>query len=191
MRRYFDQDDVSAFLLKVQPNHSVEDVRDRIDQLYGKRRHLAVELNKALKDRALGLIAQTSGMFDVLAVIAMIVAALGVVNTMTMNVLERTQEIGMLRSLGMTRRQVAKMILAEAGMMGLIGGAFGLVFGLFQSRVVLTSINSMAGYELTYILPTQGILVGLIISLIVSQLAAIWPAWRAAGIRIIEAIQFE
>jgi ABC-type lipoprotein release transport system permease subunit len=49
----------------------------------------------------------------------------------------------------------------------------------------------MAGYELTYILPTQGILVGLIISLIVSQLAAIWPAWRAAGIRIIEAIQFE
>jgi putative ABC transport system permease protein len=191
MRRYFDQDDVSAFLLKVQPNHSVEDVRDRIDQLYGKRRHLAVELNKALKDRALGLIAQTSGMFDVLAVIAMIVAALGVVNTMTMNVLERTQEIGMLRSLGMTRRQVAKMILAEAGMIGLIGGVFGLVFGLFQSRVVLTSINSMAGYELTYILPTQGILVGLIISLIVSQLAAIWPAWRAAGIRIIEAIQFE
>jgi ABC-type antimicrobial peptide transport system permease subunit len=56
--------------------------------------------------------------------------ALGVVNILTMSVLEQTQEIVMLRSLGMTRRQVGKMILAEAGMMGLIGGAFGLVFGL-------------------------------------------------------------
>ena len=191
MRRHFRLNDVSAFLLKIEPGYSLDEVRDRIDRHYGKRRHLTVESNKALSARALGLLAQTGSLFDVLALIAMIVGALGVVNTLTMNVLERTQEIGMLRSLGMTRRQVGKMILAEAGMMGLIGGAFGLVFGLFMSRTILKTMNDMTGYELTYILPVQGILVSLIIALIVSQLAAIWPARRAAGIRIIEAIQSE
>jgi putative ABC transport system permease protein len=121
----------------------------------------------------------------------MIVAALGVINTLTMNVLERTQEIGMLRSLGMTRSQVAKMILAESGMMGLIGGAFGLIFGVLLSRAVLSNINAATGYELTYVLPAQGVVVSVIISLIVSQLAAIWPARRAVSINIIEAIQVE
>jgi putative ABC transport system permease protein len=127
----------------------------------------------------------------VLALIAMIVASLGVINTLTMNVLERTQEIGMLRSLGMTRYQVGKMVLAEAGLMGLIGGAFGLLFGVLLSRTVVGSINAMTGYELSYVLPTQGILVSLIVSLIISQLAAILPARRAGNINIIEAIQIE
>jgi putative ABC transport system permease protein len=191
MRRHFRLNDVSAFLLKIKPGYPLDEVRDRIDRHYGKRRHLTVESNKALSARALGLLAQTGSLFDVLALIAMIVGSLGVVNTLTMNVLERTQEIGMLRSLGMTRRQVGKMILAEAGMMGLIGGAFGLVFGLLMSRTILKTMNAMTGYELTYILPVQGILVSLLIALVVSQLAAIWPARRAAGLRIIEAIQSE
>jgi putative ABC transport system permease protein len=106
-------------------------------------------------------------------------------------VLERTQEIGMLRSLGMTRQQVRKMVLAEAGMMGLIGGMFGLFFGFFMSRLFLMAVAAVNGYELTYIIPVQGIVVSLFIALIVSQIAAAWPAWRAASVRIIEAIQFE
>jgi putative ABC transport system permease protein len=137
------------------------------------------------------MIDQTTGMFDVLALIAMIVAALGVVNTLTMNVVERTREIGMLRSLGMTRRQVAKMILAEAGLMGTIGGLMGLALGLLMSRTILASINSMAGFSLTYVFSVEGIVVGLVLSFVVSQLAALWPASRASKLRVIEAIQFE
>jgi ABC-type antimicrobial peptide transport system permease subunit len=76
-------------------------------------------------------------------------------------------------------------------MMGLVGGSVGLVFGLFLSHAVLSTINSMMGYELTYALPMQGIVVSLVIALVVSQLAAVWPARRAAQMRIIEAIQFE
>jgi putative ABC transport system permease protein len=191
MRRYFALNDVSAFLVKVKPSVSQDQMQKHIDELFGKRRHVTVESNKALKSRALSLTAQTSGLFDVMAVIAMLVAALGIINTMTMSVMERTREIGMLRSLGMTRWQIGKMILAEAGMMGVIGGAFGLVFGLFQSRIVILSINTMAGYDLDYVTPTQGIVIGLIVSLVVSQVAAIWPARRASSLRIIDAIQFE
>ena len=191
MRRHFRLDDVSAFMLAVDPAYSVEEVQTRIDRVYGKRRHLTVDSNEALSGRALSLLDQTSGLFDVLALIAMIVGALGVINTLTMNVLERTQEIGMLRSLGMTKWQLAKMILAEAGMMGFAGGAFGLLFGVLMSRIVLQAMNTVTGYQLSYVVPVQGVLVSLVIALIVSQLAALWPARRAASINIIEAIQFE
>lgn len=120
--RYFGLNDVSAFLLKLEPRHTVEQVQERIDALYGQRRHLTIESNRSLKARALKLTAQAFTLFDVLALITMILASLGVANTLTMNVLERTQEIGMLCGVGMTRAQVGKMILAEAGVMGLIGG---------------------------------------------------------------------
>lgn len=191
MRRYFGINDVSAFLLKTDPKLPAEEVKAEIERLYGERNHLTLASNKALKERALKLTSQAFSMFDVLALIAMTVAALGVVNTLTMNVLERTRELGMLRSLGMTRRQVAKMVLAESALMGVIGGAFGLAFGLFMSRLFLYAVNQIQGYDLTYVLPKEGIVISVLIALIVSQLAALWPARRAARVRIIEAIQFE
>jgi putative ABC transport system permease protein len=191
MQRYFGGNDASAFLLKLDAGHSTEAVKERIDAQYGRQRRLTIESNAALKGRALDLTRQAFTLFDVLALIAVVVAALGVVNTMMMNVLERTQEIGMLRSLGMTRLQVVKMVLAEAAIIGLIGGAFGLGFGLFMSQLFLMAITQIQGYDLQYVLPVQGILVSVVIALLVSQLAGLWPARRAAGIRIIESIHFE
>ncbi len=191
LRRYFGVNDVSAFLLKTEAGHLPSAVRDRIDRQLGRSLRLTVESNEAIRSRALGLITQTTSLFDVMSLITMIVAALGVINTLTMNVVERTREIGMLRGVGMTRGQIARMILAEAGMMGLIGGVLGLVFGVLMSRSVLGSINHMAGFKLTYIVPTAGILASVVIALVISQLAALWPARRAASVRITEAIQFE
>jgi putative ABC transport system permease protein len=191
LRRYYGVNDVSTFLLKTQPGQSPTEVRDRIDQLYGSRQHLTVESNEAIRSRVLGLITQTTSLFDVMSLITMAVAALGVINTLTMNVVERTREIGTLRGLGMTRRQVAKMILAEAGMMGIAGGALGILFGALMSRTVLSSMNRMAGFRLEFALPVAGVVVSLVIALVISQLAALWPAQRASRLRIIEAIQFE
>jgi len=191
MRRYFGLNDVSAFLVRTKPGLNVAIVQQRIDDLYGGRRHLTIESNSALKARAMSLLGQTNSVFDVLALIAVIVAALGIVNTLTMNVLERTQEIGMLRSVGMTRRQVARMILAEAGMMGLVGAVFGLLGGLVLTATILRAINVSTSYELDFVWPVRSILVSLFIALVVSQLAAVWPARRASSMPIVAAIQFE
>jgi putative ABC transport system permease protein len=191
LRRYFGVNDVSAFLLKTEPGHSPMEVRERIEELYGRRQHLTVESNEAIQTRVLRLIAQTTSLFDVMSIITMMVAALGVINTLTMNVMERTREIGMLRSMGMTGRQIAKMILAEAGMMGVVGGVLGILFGVLMSRTALTSMNRMAGFRLAFTLPVEGVVVSLVLALVISQLAALWPARRAARLRIIESIQFE
>jgi putative ABC transport system permease protein len=130
-------------------------------------------------------------MFDVLALIAVIVAALGVINTLTMSVLERTREIGMLRALGMTRWQVVRMILAEAAVVGVMGGVFGMVYGLFLSQVFIGAANATQGFRLSSIVPVQALVAGLFIGIVVSQVAALLPARRAARLEVIEAIQFE
>lgn len=191
MRRYFGLNDASVFLVKVAPGEAPDSVQQRIAALYGERRHLSMESNSSLKNRVLGLVDRSSAMFNVLALIAMTVASLGVINTLTTNVMERTREIGMLRSVGMTRLQVRKMILAESAMLGLIGGAFGLVFGVLMSRTALRTINTMMGYELSYRIPLGAVVVSGVLAVVVSQLAALWPARRAASLRIIEAIHFE
>lgn len=191
LQRYFKERTANAYLLKVSSGFGIEDVRLRIDQQYGQRDRLTIETNQAIIQRVAQLMTQANSMFDVLALIAMLVAALGVVNTLTMSVIERTQEIGMLRSVGMRRRQVVTMILAEAGLMGLIGGGLGLVFGLVLSRIFLLSMTAMSGYRLTYVIPWQGILFGLIVAWLVSQIAAVLPAQRATRISVLEAIHYE
>jgi putative ABC transport system permease protein len=191
MRQYFRVNDVAAFQVKVEEGYSPDEVRDTIDRIYGTRRNLASFSNEALKSVALGISSQAFALFDVLSWISVIVASLGVVNTLMMNVLERTREIGMLRGVGMTRWQVIKMILAEAGVMGAIGGVLGIVVGLFLARVLIVSTNAMQGYNLKYVMPTQGLLMAFVIALAISQLAALWPSSRAARLVVIDAIQFE
>jgi putative ABC transport system permease protein len=191
MERYFGQTMVDTFDVKVAPGVDSQEVRQRIEDSYKQSQHISIESSHEFRKRVTDLANQAFAMLDVLAFIGMIVAALAVVNTMTMNVLERQREVGSLRSLGMTRGQVARMILAEAGTMGLIGGLFGLGFGLFLSRVFVMAMHIVSGYSLNYVVPLQGIVVSVTIALGVSQLAAAYPAQRAAAVNIVEAIQHE
>jgi putative ABC transport system permease protein len=83
------------------------------------------------------------------------------------------------------------MTLAEAGVMGLGGGVLGLAVGLLMAQTVIRSMNTMAGFSMSYVVSAQGIMVGFFVAFVVSQFAALWPARRAARLRVIEAIQFE
>lgn len=191
MRRYFRIDNANSYLVKVSPGASVSGVQQLIDDLYGKRYRLVLESNQSLRQRAFQLMDQAFSMFDVLALIAVVVASLGVVNTLTMNVMERLREIGMLRAIGMTRAQVVRMVLAEAVLMGLVGGFMGMVFGLTLTWVFLSGMTAMSGYKLDFVVPVQGILVALVLAVIISQAAAVFPARRAAHTRILDAIHYE
>ncbi len=143
------------------------------------------------KAKILTLASESFRLFDVLGLIGVVVAALGVVNTLMMNVLERQREIGSLRSLGLTRWQTTKMVLAEAATLGVIGGVFGLGFGYVLSQIFITALNAMSGYDLQYLFTLSPFLAGAAIALIVSQVAALYPAWKAAGVNIVEAVKHE
>jgi putative ABC transport system permease protein len=191
MRQYFRVDDVDSFQVGIEPGYDLQDVKETIERVYGTRRDVTTFSNESLKNMMMDMMGQITGLFKVLSWIAVIVASIGVVNTLLMNVMERTREIGMLRGMGMTRWQVIKMILAEAAMMGTIGGALGIGVGTLLSRVFVEGANAMQGYNLTFRMPLQALTYALAVSLGVSQVAALWPSGRAARLRVIEAIQYE
>ena len=191
MQRLFRLDDASSIMVRVQDGFAIDEVKTRIESVFGRRYELNIISNQELKTRIDSLMGQAFSMFDMLAMIAVIVASLGVINTLTMNVLERIREIGMLRSIGFTRLQTVLMILAEAGLMGMIGGILGIVFGLVLSRIFLASMMAMSGYSLTYRVPLFGMIYGIILALIISQIAAVLPARRASRMAILDAIHYE
>lgn len=191
LRRYFRVNEANTFLIKVDETHNVASVLDSIESLYGKRYKLSFETNQAIRSRALTLMDQAFSMFDVLALIAIIVGALGVINTLTMSVIERNQEIGMLRAIGLTKSQVVKMVMAEAAQLGVIGGVLGIVTGVVLARILFIGMTSMSGYQLTFTLPPNGVLIAFIAAVILSQFAAVIPAMKAAGIQILAALHYE
>lgn len=191
LARYYGQSRVDQFIVALQPGLDPRAEAERIEERYGRSQHIAVETAAEFRTKVSRLASDAFALFDVLGLIGVIIAALGVVNTLMMNVFERQREIGGLRSLGMTQTQVARMVLAESGAMGVIGGAFGTIFGFFLARVFLLGVQQIGGYTVTYHGSLTALLTSWGIALAVSQLAALYPAWKAAHVRIIEAIQHE
>jgi putative ABC transport system permease protein len=191
LRRYFDIDDVNTFLLKTKEGTDSSQLANKIEDLYKDKYQLIAESNSSLRERADALLSQAFSMFDILGILAVMVAALGVLNTLSMSVIERTREIGMLRCMGMTRWQIVRMILAEAFMMGIIGGVLGLGFGIALTQIFLSAMGAMSGYELDFVMPVRAIWLSLVVALTISQLAALIPAIRAAKTPMLSAIHYE
>jgi putative ABC transport system permease protein len=158
--------------------------------LEAKARELALEptplarVQGAVTD-ALG---RVFGIFDALALIAVLVAALGIVNTLTMGVVERVREIGVLRAIGMTRDQASRMVVVEAAVLGLVGAVLGAVVGLIAGAVLLFlsgALVSSAG------LPWASIAIAAVLGLAGPAIAAWYPSRLASSVSIVRALKFE
>ncbi len=190
LKKYYQVDDVNTYYVNIKENALISDALEEIKE-YQKEYQLVIESNSIIKDRVEDLMSQVFSMFDVLGILAVLVAALGVLNTLSMSVIERTKEIGMLRSMGMTQGQVVKMILAEAGLLGIIGGLLGLGLGLLLTQILLSAMGAMAGYSLEFVLPERAIWMSILVALITSQIAALLPAIRGAKTPMLAAIHYE
>ena len=124
----------------------------------------------------------------VLLALSVIVSLFGMVNTLALSVFERTRELGMLRAVGMTRRQVRRMVRHESVITALIGAALGLPLGIFLALLVT---QALAEYDLQFAIPAGALITFVIVSVIAGIVAAILPARRAARLRVLEALQYE
>jgi putative ABC transport system permease protein len=120
--------------------------------------------------------------------LSVIISLFGVVNTLVLSVFERTREIGMLRAVGMTRKQVRRMIRHESIVTALIGGALGIAVGIFLA-VLTTQALSDEGIVLAIPWRTLGLLV--LATIAAGVLAAVLPARRASRLNILKALQYE
>jgi putative ABC transport system permease protein len=114
---------------------------------------------------------------------------IAMLNTLTISVLERTREIGMIRAVGGTRKQIQRMVMIEALLLAAIGTAFGIVGGLYLGYVLVTAIKVV--FPMGYFFPASGILAAIVIGLLFGALAAIIPARQAARMEIVQALRYE
>jgi putative ABC transport system permease protein len=120
--------------------------------------------------------------------LSVLVSMFGVINTIVLSVFERTREIGMLRAVGMSRRQVRRMIRHESIVTALIGAALGMAVGIFLAA--LTS-SALSKYGLVFALPYKSLAAFVVVAILAGMLAAILPARRASRLNVLEALQYE
>jgi putative ABC transport system permease protein len=124
----------------------------------------------------------------VLLLLSVIVSLFGIVNTLVLTVFERTREIGMLRAVGMTQRQTRSMIRHESIVTSLIGGALGMVVGVFLAALVTHALSSEG---IVFAVPWLYLVWFVLAAVAVGIVAAILPARRAARLNVLEALQYE
>ena len=124
----------------------------------------------------------------VMLTLAVFVSIFGMINTLVLSVFERTREIGMLRAIGMTRRQVRRMIRQESVITALIGAALGLPLGIFLAALVNRALSE---FDVRFSIPWVQLVVLTVVAIVIGILAAIMPARRAAKLNPLEAIAYE
>jgi ABC-type antimicrobial peptide transport system permease subunit len=137
-------------------------------------------------DNQIGPLKSILNILYVLLALSVFVSFFGIINTLVLTVFERTRELGMLRAIGMTRRQVRRMVRHESVITALIGGALGLLVGIALGGLFVARLDFIA-----FSLPVVQLIVFAVAAIVVGIVAAIFPARRAAKLNPLEALQYE
>lgn len=171
--------------IRVDDMDHVEEVQEQIRAL-GLQANSNVEWMNQVKEQSRSIQAALGG----IGAVSLFVAAIGIANTMMMSIYERTKEIGVMKVLGCDLSAIRNMFLTEAGFIGLIGGAIGLVLSYIISAVINFVMKGMYASGISYI-PIYLAVVALVFAVFIGMLAGLFPALRAMRLSPLAAIRNE
>ncbi len=125
-----------------------------------------------------------------IAAISLLVGGIGIMNSMYTTVLERTRDIGIMKAIGAKKSDILKIFLIESGLMGLVGGAFGVILGTLISLGV-AKYSTQAGFKLLVEINLPLMLFGLLFAFVVGMISGIWPAYQASKLKPVDALRYE
>jgi putative ABC transport system permease protein len=190
--RFWRDDSVNVFRVYLKQGAQVPEVRRRILERYADRRQLFVLTNDELKSYILKITDQWFGLTSVQIGVAVLVAILGIVNTLTVSILDRRRELGVLRAVGGLRGQIRRTIWMEALGIGMVGLVLGCTLGAINLYYILQVVHrDIAGMRLDYEFPT-GTAIALVPTILgAAFVAAIWPAESVVKSSLVEALEYE
>ncbi|MGA1796844.1 MAG: FtsX-like permease family protein [bacterium] len=191
-KRVNREDYISTLGIFLEPGADREAVAAAIRKRLGASEYIVVMSGQELRDAAMVTFRQTFRIFFALEIIAMIVALLGITNSLLISIMNRRREIAVLRSIGALKGQVRRMIVLEAGLMGLIGNLLGILAGIAISLIMVFVITRQSfGWSIRYRFQVPILLFSIIPVLITSILAGYFPAHQASGLPLSEALRYE
>lgn len=190
-KRFWGDSRISTLSIAVDKAHEADVVlRDLLDRYQGKRPFQA-QLNSTFRHESLQRIDQVFQITGLLEFVAVLVGMLAVFSTVMISVIEQVRDFGMLRAMGLLRRQITKLVLIEAGLIGLAGGALGLITGLAMGKVALVTMEQTFGTRISFQVPTAEAISILLVVTAMSILAGVGPALNANRLDIVRAINDE
>jgi putative ABC transport system permease protein len=183
----FEQDR-SRFVFIDVPGDPTEQSKAAIEEAVTDYPDARVQTRQEWVDKEDREFQQLLNLLYVLLALSVVVSIFGIINTLVLSVFERTRELGMLRAVGMTRRQVRRMIRHESIITALIGAALGLPLGVFLALLVTRALGE---YDVQFKVPTVQLIIFAVVAVVVGVVAAILPARRAARLNVLRALQYE
>jgi len=190
---YWKDDTVNVFRVYVTPGTDPQTVRQRLLERFSPDHpRLLVLTNAEVRSWVLQLTEQWLLLTYSQVVIAVLVAILGIVNTLTVSIIDRKRELGVLRAVGGFRRQIRQTVWMEAVSIGLVGLALGLLFGAANLYFLLEITGrDLSGMHLPYRYPFSIAAVLLPTILAAAFFSALWPAESAVRTSLVEALEYE
>jgi putative ABC transport system permease protein len=174
---YFDDRGVSALGLVAKPGVDLAALRDRVRERAGGEQALVVRANRELLDASLAIFDRTFAVTDVLRLLSVGVAFIGILSALSALALERSRELAVLRAIGLSPRKLFRLVTLQTSLMGLFAGIFSLPLGLVLAYILVFVINRRSfGWTLELALSPDVALKAMVLSLLAAVLAGIYPA---------------
>ena len=185
LAKYWGEQLPTSLTVYLQEDASADAVKDELLKALGERYRVLIYTNAGIRQEVLRIFDSTFAITYALEAIAIFVAILGVASTLLTLMLERKRELALLRLIGADRRQVRKMVMIEAALLGGVSQGLGIVVGLLLSLVLIYVINVQSfGWTIQFHLPVLFLLQSSVLILVATTLSGLYPANRAAQMHV-------
>lgn len=192
MREWYDRDGATWMEVLLHDGADEAAVRRQIQDLVDASAIPAeVRTGEDLIEGTMRAVEQGNALFSAMRWVIVFAAGLAVLNTLTISVLERRRELGILRAIGSSRRDVRRLVLGEAFGIAVVGAILGLAIGTFEHWLGTRALANILGSPVDYAFVPSGVALGVLVAAGTAGLGAIGPAWRAGNVEIVDAIGYE
>ncbi|MBI5253461.1 MAG: ABC transporter permease [Euryarchaeota archaeon] len=185
--------EITIVIVRIKEGSNIEQVAMRIEDVLEKRlgeKNFVVLTPKQIVEQVGETFKIIQIVFGGIAAVSLAVGGIGIANTMVMNVLERTVEIGIMKSVGASREHILRIFLFESGMIGAVGGSIGVLFGYAISKAINIAASKYLGQGILYTTVTPEMaLSALAFAFVVGIISGIYPAYKASELDPVEALR--